>query len=186
MIKVSGLHKTYPVQHGDVHEVRAVNGISFDIPTGSFFSLLGPSGCGKSTTLRCVAGLERPEAGEIIIGDQVVFSSEKKIFVLPNKREVGMVYQSYAIWPHMNVYDNVAFPLQVRWKKQPAKEIREKVREGLRMCGLEGFEERPAQVRVPTPHPSQAKADPSSPPRWSPPQSFYRRKRTPPQWRLLR
>lgn len=144
MIKVSGLHKTYPVQHGDVHEVRAVNGISFDIPTGSFFSLLGPSGCGKSTTLRCVAGLEKPEAGEIIIGDQVVFSSEKKIFVLPNKREVGMVYQSYAIWPHMNVYDNVAFPLQVRWKKQPVKEIREKVREGLRMCGLEGFEQRPA------------------------------------------
>jgi len=78
MIKVSGLHKTYPVQHGDVHEIRAVNGISFDIPTGSFFSLLGPSGCGKSTTLRCVAGLERPEAGEIIIGDQVVFSSEKQ------------------------------------------------------------------------------------------------------------
>jgi len=144
MIKVTGLHKKYPVQHGDVHEIRAVNGISFEIPTGSFFSLLGPSGCGKSTTLRCVAGLERPEAGEITIGDQVVFSSEKQIFVLPNKRDVGMVYQSYAIWPHMNVYDNVAFPLQVRWKKQPAKEIREKVREGLRMVGLEGFEDRPS------------------------------------------
>ena len=142
MIKVSGLHKTYHVQQGDVHKVRAVNGISFEIPTGSFFSLLGPSGCGKSTTLRCVAGLERPEAGEMTIGDQVVFAAEKKRFVLPDKRDVGMVYQSYAIWPHMNVYDNVGYPLQVRWKKQPAKEIREKVREGLRMVGLEGCEER--------------------------------------------
>ena len=144
MIKVSGLHKTYPVQHGDVHEVRAIDGISFDVPTGSFFSLLGPSGCGKSTTLRCVAGLERPEAGEITIGDRVVFSSEKKIFVPPNKRDIGMVYQSYAIWPHMNVYGNVAFPLQVRWKRPPANEIREKVREGLRMVGLEGYEDRPS------------------------------------------
>ena len=142
MIKVSDLHKTYPVQHGDVHEVRAVNGISFDVPTGSFFSLLGPSGCGKSTTLRCVAGLERPEAGEITIGDQVVFSLEKHIFVPPNKRDIGMVYQSYAIWPHMNVFDNVAFPLQVKWKKPSSIEIKDKVREGLRMVGLEGFEDR--------------------------------------------
>ncbi len=142
MIRVSGLHKTYPVQHGDVHEVRAVNGISFDVPTGSFFSLLGPSGCGKSTTLRCVAGLERPEAGEITIGDQVVFSLEKHIFVPPNKREIGMVYQSYAIWPHMNVFDNVAFPLQVKWKKPSSRDIKDRVREGLRLVGLEGFEDR--------------------------------------------
>ncbi|HEX9880772.1 MAG TPA: ABC transporter ATP-binding protein, partial [Candidatus Binatia bacterium] len=141
MIRVSNLRKSYHVDHGDVQEVRAVAGISFEVPTGSFFSLLGPSGCGKSTTLRCVAGLERPESGEIVVGDQVVFSSEQGIFVPPNKRDVGMVYQSYAIWPHMNVFDNVAFPLQVKWKRLPGGQIKDKVREVLRMVGLEGFED---------------------------------------------
>ena len=144
MIKVSNLRKSYHVDHGDVHEVRAVAGISFEVPTGSFYSLLGPSGCGKSTTLRCVAGLEKPESGEIVVGNQVVFSSEKGVFVPPNKRDIGMVYQSYAIWPHMNVFDNVAFPLQVKWKRLPAAQIKDKVREVLRLVGLDGFGDRPS------------------------------------------
>ena len=96
---------------------------SFEVPEGKLFTLLGPRGCGKTTTLRSIAGLERPTAGEIEVGGRVVYSSAKRIFVAPNKRNFGMVFQSYAIWPHMNVFQNAAFPLEVR--RLPRKEIRE-------------------------------------------------------------
>jgi iron(III) transport system ATP-binding protein len=138
MIKVEDLRKKFSVDRG---EVRAVDRIGFEVPKGAFFSLLGPSGCGKSTTLRCVAGLERPEEGDIVIGEQRVFSSQEGIFVPPNKRDIAMVYQSYAIWPHMSVFDNVAFPLQIR-RRYSARLTREKVAEVLSLVGLSGFENR--------------------------------------------
>ena len=97
--------------------VYAVNDISFDVEDGQLFTLLGPSGCGKTTTLRSIAGLERPDAGWIEVGGQTLFSGPgrgKQVNVPANERGLGMVFQSYAIWPHMSVFDNVAFPLQVR------------------------------------------------------------------------
>jgi iron(III) transport system ATP-binding protein len=93
--------------------VRAAQDVTFTVPEGRLFTLLGPSGCGKTTTLRSIAGLERPRAGEIRVSDRVVFSSGKGVFVAPNRRGFGMVFQSYAIWPHMNVFQNAAFPLEV-------------------------------------------------------------------------
>jgi iron(III) transport system ATP-binding protein len=119
-----------------------VNGISFSVPKGQLFTLLGPSGCGKSTTLRCIAGLERPEAGAIAIEGREVFSGEKSLFVSPDKRGIGMVFQSYAIWPHMTVYENVAYPLEV--KRTPRAEIRPRAMEALERVGLAQLAERPA------------------------------------------
>jgi iron(III) transport system ATP-binding protein len=141
MIKVTDLSKRFVTDRGDV---KAVVGINFEAQKGAFFTLLGPSGCGKSTTLRCVAGLEKPEEGEIAIADRVIFSSSKGVSVPPDKRDAGMVFQSYAIWPHMKVYDNVAFPLQVKSKGLNSSQIREKVRRVLEMVQLQGFEDRPA------------------------------------------
>jgi len=91
----------------------ALNGVSLTIDEGDFFTLLGPSGCGKTTLLRCIAGLEQPDSGEIKLGDKVLFSSAKRTSVPPSRRGLGMVFQSYAIWPHMNAAENVAYPLTV-------------------------------------------------------------------------
>src|SRR5204862_5302546 len=123
MLNVKSLNTEYAGDHGAV--VKAAQDVSFEVPEGKLFTLLGPSGCGKTTTLRSIAGLEKPVSGEIEVGGRTVYSSSKGIFVAPNKRNFGMVFQSYAIWPHMNVFQNVAFPLDVR--KMPRKEIREKV-----------------------------------------------------------
>ncbi len=122
--------------------VVAVNGLNLDIQQGEFFTLLGPSGCGKTTTLRCVAGLEQPESGEVYLGERCLVSSGRRVFVQPERREMGMVFQSYAIWPHMTVLENVAYPLKLRRMKRP--EIYENVRASLKLVGLEGLEERPA------------------------------------------
>jgi iron(III) transport system ATP-binding protein len=124
------------------NDAAAVNGISFSVPKGQLFTLLGPSGCGKSTTLRCIAGLERPEGGSIRIDGRSVYSAEQGVFVNPDKRGIGMVFQSYAIWPHMTVYENVAYALEV--KRTPRAEVRPRVMEALQRVGLEGFAERPA------------------------------------------
>ncbi len=105
---------------------------------GEFITLLGPSGCGKTTTLRMIAGFEKPTDGEIIIGDTIM--SGKDVFVPTEKRNLGMVFQSYAVWPHMNVFDNVAYPLKIR--KRPKDEIREKVLAVLDEVGLAGYEDR--------------------------------------------
>src|SRR5438093_10956621 len=91
MIRVEGLRKAFETEKS---RLSAVDGVSFEIPDGRIFTLLGPSGCGKTTTMRCIAGLEKPEAGEIVIGDQAVFSSTRRVFVPPNKRAIGMVFQS--------------------------------------------------------------------------------------------
>src|SRR3984893_16660028 len=88
-----------------------IDHVSFAIADGEFVSLLGPSGCGKTTTLRCVAGLETPDAGRIEIGGRVVFDAAQGVSVPPHQRNIGMVFQSYAIWPHLSVFENVAFPL---------------------------------------------------------------------------
>src|SRR3990170_3256299 len=114
----------------------AVDRVSFEVREGEMLTLLGPSGCGKSTTLRCIAGLERHESGEIWIGDKLVSAPQRHIFVPPEKRGIGMVFQSYAVWPHMTVFDNVAYPLRVR--KFPKSQIKDKVLNTLRLVGLEG------------------------------------------------
>lgn len=142
MVKVVRLAKYFT---GDANaQVVAVNGISFDVPEGRFFTLLGPSGCGKTTTLRCIAGLERPDEGVIYIGDRVVSSPHDRIFLSPNQRDIGMVFQSYAIWPHMTVFENVAFPLRVGHRRYKESEIKAKVAQALATVQLEGLANRPA------------------------------------------
>ena len=121
MISVKELEKSFPGAKG---EVRALRGVSFEVGKGELFTLLGPSGCGKTTTLRCVAGLEQPVSGEILIDGRAVFSAAAGIFIPPERRNIGMVFQSYAIWPHMTVFQNVAYPLA---KEASRAEIGERV-----------------------------------------------------------
>ena len=110
--------------------VAAVKSLDLTIGAGEMLVLLGPSGCGKTSTMRAIAGLEVPTAGVIRIGDETVFDGAAGVNVPPNKRGIGMVFQSYAIWPHKSVYDNVAFPL--RMKKTPKDEIGPKVEQALK------------------------------------------------------
>jgi iron(III) transport system ATP-binding protein len=124
----------------DDESIRALDGITVSIDTGSFFTLLGPSGCGKSTLLRCLAGLERPTAGEIKIEDRVVFSTTRNVMVPANRRNIGMVFQSYAIWPHMSVLGNVASPLEAKRKR----DARERAMRAVALVGLDGLENRNA------------------------------------------
>ena len=138
-IQVTGLRKHF---FSDGKIIKALDDVDIRIPANTIFTLLGPSGCGKTTLLRCIVGLETPDAGEIRIGDEIVWSSDKKIFVPTEKRKLGMVFQTYAIWPHMNVFDNVGYPLQVR--NLPEQEIRERVAKTLAFVQLQGFEGRPA------------------------------------------
>lgn len=119
-----------------------VKNVSFSVGRNEHLSLLGPSGCGKSTTLRCIAGLETPIGGEIIIDGIPVFSSEKRINVPTEKRNLSMVFQSYAIWPHMSVFENVAYGL--RTQRVAQSEIKKRVSEVLKMVGMEDFVDRPA------------------------------------------
>ena len=113
---------------------RAVDGISFGISRGKFLTLLGPSGCGKTTTLMSIAGLHGIDAGSIRVGGVTYTSKEEGLFLPPEKRDIGMVFQSYAIWPHMTVAQNVAYPLEIR--KVPPAEIEDRVAEVLRLVGL--------------------------------------------------
>jgi len=123
---------------------RAVDDLCLDIGKGEIFALLGPSGCGKSTTLRQIAGLDQPDSGEILLNDKPLFSSTRNMFVAAQKRNMGMVFQSYAIWPHLTVFETVAYPLQVR--NQSQAEIREAVNAIIKLVGLEGVENRPAPM----------------------------------------
>jgi iron(III) transport system ATP-binding protein len=124
--------------------VKAAQDVSFTVDEGRLFTLLGPSGCGKTTTLRSIAGLERPKAGEISVNGQPVYSSSKRIYVAPNRRGFGMVFQSYAIWPHMNVFENVAFPLEVGDTRYSRQEIRDKVTRVLTAVQLDHLADREA------------------------------------------
>ncbi|MBW1699525.1 MAG: ABC transporter ATP-binding protein [Deltaproteobacteria bacterium] len=122
--------------------VRAVDGVSFCVGKAEQLTLLGPSGSGKTSILRGVAGLEPPQGGEIRLFGSTIFNKERKINVPPDKRGMAMVFQSYAIWPHMTVFENVAYPLRVQKRSKP--EVAEKVKGALELTGMSGFEERPA------------------------------------------
>src|SRR5262245_32649758 len=118
----------------------AVDGISFHVPAGEIVVLLGPSGCGKTTTLRCIAGLEHPSAGRVSIDGRVVSAPADGVQVPPRSRNIGMVFQSYAVWPHMTVKQNVAYPL--RHRRAPRAEIDRKTSEVLKLARLEAFADR--------------------------------------------
>ena len=139
MVQIESLEKYFGE---DKERVHVLKGVSLSIPEGSLYTFLGPSGCGKTTTLRCVAGLERPDGGRISIGGQTVFASGERVYVPTNKRPIGMVFQSYAIWPHMTVAENVAYPLTIQ--RRPKDEIRRRVVDVLKIVGLDGLEDRPA------------------------------------------
>ena len=136
---LKGLWKTYP---GTTQP--AVRDLSLDVYDGEIVTLLGPSGCGKTTTLRMVAGLETPDDGNIFFGDRAVVMTSRRLFLPPDKRNLGMVFQSYAIWPHMTVGENVMFPLKSR--RFPRREMRERVRAALELVGMAGFEDRPGPL----------------------------------------
>jgi ABC-type Fe3+/spermidine/putrescine transport system ATPase subunit len=119
-------------------KIIAVNNVSLNVRKGEIFAIIGPSGCGKTTLLRCIAGLEVPDKGTIIIDNEIVFDSVKKIFIPPEKRNIGMVFQFFAVWPHMTVYDNIAYPL--KHKRLPKDEIKRIVLEALEMTKLRGLE----------------------------------------------
>src|ERR1700750_2455044 len=142
MLNVNGLYTEYPNEKGEI--VKAAQNVSFEVPEGKLFTLLGPSGCGKTTTLRSIAGLEKPRVGEIAVNDRVVYSSSKGIFVTPNRRGFGMVFQSYAIWPHMTVFANAAFPLEVGSKKYSKAQVQEKVMRVLKSVQLDHLADREA------------------------------------------
>jgi ABC-type Fe3+/spermidine/putrescine transport system ATPase subunit len=135
-IRVTNLTKRFKRIRG-AGEVVPVDDVTLEIPANEMVVLLGPSGCGKTTLLRCVAGLERPDAGEIHIDDQLVFSAEKKVFIPPNRRPISMIFQSYALWPHMTLFENIAYPLRSR--RVTSREIPGRVETALSMVGLEGL-----------------------------------------------
>jgi iron(III) transport system ATP-binding protein len=123
-------------------EVTALHDVSLTVARGEFVTLLGPSGCGKTTTLRSLAGLERPDTGRIVIEGREVFAARTGFFMPPEKRGLGMVFQSYAIWPHMTVFDNVAYALKAR--RFAKDDIRTRVENTLELVGLAGLGDRPA------------------------------------------
>jgi iron(III) transport system ATP-binding protein len=139
-LEVVDLVKTF----GRATRVAAVAGVSLHVQEGQLLTLLGPSGCGKTTTLRCVAGLERPDSGEIAVGETVLYSSTRGVAVPANRRGLGLVSQSYGLWPHMTVFETVAFPLTVvpRRRRAGRTAIRERVERALAVVKLEGLEGR--------------------------------------------
>jgi multiple sugar transport system ATP-binding protein len=120
--------------------VVALDHVSLVIEPGTFVTLLGPSGCGKTTLLRCVAGLEDPDGGEIFIGNKLIFSFDKGISLPPSQRELGLVFQNYALWPHMKVDKNITFALEIQ--KMPKVEMEKRVKEALKEVQMEGYEDR--------------------------------------------
>ncbi|MFA5594569.1 MAG: ABC transporter ATP-binding protein [Trueperaceae bacterium] len=140
-IRVEKLRKTFESAEGTV---VALNDVNLHVPDGTVTTLLGPSGCGKTTLLRCIAGLETPDSGTIRIGDTIVWQSDGKrtTSVTPDKRGIGMVFQTYAIWPHMSVFENVAYPLESQGV--PRSQIPDRVEQALKFVQLGGYGKRPA------------------------------------------
>jgi iron(III) transport system ATP-binding protein len=138
---VNGLRKAFKSEHSSV---QAIAGVGFEASQGEFYTLLGPSGCGKTTTLQCIAGLESPDEGEIELGHTPVFSSGRHLDLAAHMRDVGMVFQSYAIWPHMTVYENVAYPLIHGRRKMSRQTVHERVINVLKLVELEAFASRSA------------------------------------------
>jgi ABC-type Fe3+/spermidine/putrescine transport system ATPase subunit len=141
VISVSNLVKRF---EGRNARKTAVTGISFEVPEGKLFTLLGPSGCGKTTTLRMIAGLERPSEGEISIDGRTVYDGKGGVYLPANERPIGMVFQSYAIWPHMSVIQNVAFPLTVGRHRMSNAKAKPRALEALDLVGLGDLADRPA------------------------------------------
>jgi iron(III) transport system ATP-binding protein len=141
VISIADVHHIY--RDGKT-EHAALRGVSVEVAAGQFLALLGPSGCGKTTLLRCIAGLAEPERGTIRIGDETVFSAAEHIDVPARMRDIGMVFQSYAIWPHMTVAENAAFPLHYRRPEMKAAEVRERTADVLRLVHLDALAGRPA------------------------------------------
>jgi ABC-type Fe3+/spermidine/putrescine transport system ATPase subunit len=133
MVHIDHLHKNFGPE-------TAVKDVDLHIKNGEFVTLLGPSGCGKTTTLRCVAGLERPDGGRVRIGGQTVACAEEGIYLYPEERNIGMVFQSYAVWPHMTVFENVAYGLRVR--KAPSDVVKKKTMRALELVGLDHLADR--------------------------------------------
>jgi iron(III) transport system ATP-binding protein len=143
MLRVEGLTKIFDNSTDQI--AGGIRDASFTLEPGTFFTLLGPSGCGKTTTLRCIAGLEMPDQGSIGVEGRTLFDAKARVNVPVEQRSVGMVFQSYAIWPHMTVAENVAFPFTVSKQRRYSKaEIAEGVRRALAIVDLAGFEQRPA------------------------------------------
>jgi iron(III) transport system ATP-binding protein len=141
MLTVADLVKYYQTERSPL---TACDHVSFHVDEGRFFTLLGPSGSGKTTTLRCIAGLERPDQGVIELAGRTVCAAPGGVFVSPSQRDIGMVFQSYAIWPHMTVFDNVAFPLRVGRFRLSRLDIMKRVSQALATVRLEGLADRPA------------------------------------------
>ena len=142
-IQIRNLTKVFKPAQGEA--VRAVDDVSLEVEDAEFLVILGPSGSGKTTLLRCVAGLERADQGEILIDGRLVFSSEKRVWVPPERRGVKMVFQSYALWPHMTVFENVAYPL--RTQKMRGDPLRVEVERALKLVGCAELGRRyPAQL----------------------------------------
>lgn len=150
MLEVQGLNKSYfnksrrttqKKRGGGIIAAASpvLNDVSFNVEQGELFTLLGPSGCGKSTTLRSIAGLETPDEGNIKVGERTVYSSAENIALQPNERQLSMVFQSYAIWPHLNVFKNVSFPLEVRKTKFSRQQVEQKVEAALAAVHLDGL-----------------------------------------------
>src|SRR6185312_15987397 len=143
MLQVENLQKRFQSSAGS--PAGGVFGVSFQVAEGELFTLLGPSGCGKTTTLRSIAGLELPDSGRIRLGGNDVYNSETGASVPLHRRNIGMVFQSYAIWPHMDVFENAAYPLRARRRQRPSRqEIAAKVEKVLDMVGLRDYIRRPA------------------------------------------
>ena len=141
MISISQVHKNFAVAEGTI---AALSELSLEVDSGDFFVIVGASGSGKTTLLRSVAGLETPDTGTIKIADRTVFSDQPPLWVPPQHRGIGMVFQSYAVWPHLNVYDNVALPLREGAQKIARNEVKGRVRQALEMVQLEEQIDRPS------------------------------------------
>lgn len=143
MIIADNLVKIFTTREG---AVTALDNVDLRVEEGEFFVLLGPSGSGKTTLLRCVAGLETPDSGEIRLGDELVFSSAEQVLVPPERRRIGMVFQSYAIWPHLTVAENVGLPLRRGAMKIPSERVSKRVTQALSLVGMEELAARPAPL----------------------------------------
>jgi iron(III) transport system ATP-binding protein len=143
VIAISRLSKHFPA---DNHPVAALRAVDLEVARGEFFVLLGPSGSGKTTLLRSVAGLEKPDEGEIALNGKVVYSRQLRISAPPEEREIGMVFQSYAIWPHLTVAENIGLVLRHGRLRLPKKQVRERIHHSLSLVQLQDFENRPARL----------------------------------------
>ena len=143
MISVSGLRKSFRSGEQIVAALKAIN---LDVKNGEFFVLLGPSGSGKTTLLRSIAGLEKPDEGEILLNGRTVFSHHQRTCAAPEEREIGMVFQSYAIWPHLTVAENIGLVLSHGRLRLPRKKAADRIRHSLELVQLENFEDRPARL----------------------------------------